>query len=501
NKKTSTYKIHNYIHTDSADDTDESYAELKVRCLGLSDLDAVQKMAYYFLERSKLNKTCSFIAGQKAASLDPMDLITLTDGLTGWDVKKFRVMNIGINPDDTVSLECLEEHDAFYDDVYDSTVMDFYDTTLPDPLAEPVAVAAASLTEEVYYYRNRSFTRLLLDFTAPTPEVDPFWDYAEIYMKIGSGDYKYLTKSEGDYIIDPVDEGDTYYLKMKSVNIFGNKGADGNDVVVSKTIVGKTDVPTNLTSMTAAANGDSVSIFADPIADPDIEGYEVRMGDAWDGAIFISFNKNCSLRLNGVRPGTHKFWMSPRDNAGVYSATPVSAEVKVFIPPGYSELADYGAEAWDFSAGSHDNTEQDTYDTDDALKCSHTSDVLTGTWSSGTQDLNAIEDVRIWGDFRMFFESSDTTWNGVAPDPTTWNDLGATLSWTEIFNPSVAGKIEAILYYSTDNSNWDEISFFEVLCAEVTARYIKVDITITDPTLDSNLWLKELNMVAYEGPQ
>ena len=114
--------------------------------------------------------------------------------------------------------------------------------------------------------------------------------------------------------------------------------------------------------------------------------------------------------------------------------------------------------------------------------------------------MGAVENVRLWGDFLTDFVSSATTWNGVAPAGTTWNDLGDR-TWSEIFQPTEAGRIDAVLLFSTDNINWSELSFFQVLCAEVTARYIKVEVTITDPTLDSNLYLYALNMVAYEGPQ
>ncbi|RLB84766.1 MAG: hypothetical protein DRH26_18910 [Deltaproteobacteria bacterium] len=499
----SSYKDRTFVFTGLDNDFDDgSLNFFEIDCKGLSNLDVVQQMAYYYKERYTLFKDFKLQSGQSAFKLEPMDLITITHTMPGWDTKYARVTSVGLNPDFTTAIACIEENLDFYDDNYDPSLETFYDTTLPDPNTAPINVINASLSEEVYYYRNRSFTRLILDFDPPGADDDPFFEYVEVWMKIGVDDYRYMTRSEGNYIRESVDEGDTYYFKLVSVNIYGVRQADGDGLVLSKTVVGRTDVPSNLSSMTAAANGDSVSIFADPISDPDIEGYEVRLGDAWDGAIFISFNKNCSLRLNGVRPGTHTFWMSPKDNAGNYAATPVSATVKVFIPPGFTQLATYGSWSWDFDGvGTHDNTEHVTYDSSDALKCSHTSDVLTGTYTTPTYDLNAIEDVRIWGDFRMYFSSSATTWNGVAPSGTTWDDLGAALSWMEIFDPEAAGKIQATLKFSEDNSNWTDVDFFEVLCAEVTARYIKLEITITDPTLDANLYLKELNMLAYEGPQ
>jgi len=397
--------------------------------------------------------------------------------------------------------------------------------------------------------------------------------------------WRFVTKATKDYTFDPVEEGTVHYCKIRSVSSHGVKEDFDAAQTVSKTIIGKLAPPSNLSSMTAVANGDSVSIYADPVTDPDIEGYEVRLGDAWDGAIFISLNKNCSLRLNGVRPGTHTFWMSPKDNSGNYSATPVSATVTVFIPPGFSELATYGSWAWDFNTGTHSNTEHTTYDSGDALKCSHTASVLTGTFTSPVHDLNAIKKVRIWGDFRTAFVSTDTTWDGVAPvdvdetidnaaavdkgggkvgipitdhnfsatdgimlsgttnydgentvdsetanevvitatyvaetfagterafsseDGATWDDLLASVkTWNQIFEPEEAGQVKATLYYSESSSTpgvgtWGSVDFFEILCAEVSARYVYVEVEITDPTVDTNIYLKELNMKAYEGPQ
>jgi len=561
---------------------DQDYREREIKLYGLSTLDKVQPMAYYYLERWRWGLLADFGTLSHAMRLEPYDLIQLTHDLAGWDGQDLRVMKPAINASGEVSLSCVEEKEELYDDEYNPPpASEWHDTTLPDPLDPPPSVIADIPEEEVYYYRGRSFTRWKIDFDGPAPEDYPFWDYAEIWVKIGSaGEYRYMTKSTSDYVLDPVEEGETYYVKMRSVSIFGVKEDFDSATTVSKTIVGKTTTPTNLTSMTAVANGDTVTIFADPVDDPDIEGYEVRLGDSWIGAIFISFNKAPSIRLVGVRPGTHKFWMSPKDNAGNYSDTPVYASVTVFIPPGYTQLPTYGSWAWDFTTGTHDNTEHDTYDSEDALKCSHTNDVITGTWESPTYDLGAVEKVRVWGDFRTSFVSTDTTWDGVAPldveetidnagavnkggglvgipitghgfsasdvigisgtrnynggytivSETTneivitatyvyemfqgteqvatgilWSGLNAdTKAWDEIFDPVAAGIIQAKFKYSDTDSGWSTAPYverFEILCAEVESRYVRVEVTITDPTLDANLYLRELNMLAYEGPQ
>ena len=478
--------------------------EMAVNLYGLSSPALVQKMSNYHLERNRLNKQITFVGGSRCMALEPLDLIYLTHTMPGWTNKLARVLSCPINGDHTVSLTCIEEATTLYDDTYNLTAHDYDDTDLPGPNDPVQGVINVTHTEEEYFYRKRSFTRWLIDFDAPAATDYPWWDYAEIWMKIGSaGEWRYMTRCDTNYQVDPVEEGETYYIKIRSVSIFGLKEDFDSCTTVSDTIVGATSAPSSLASIVAIANGDSVTIYGTPLTDPDLEGYEIRLGTTWASGIFISFNKNISLRLNGVRPGTHTFWAAAKTNAGVYSATPASATVVVFVPPGYSELATYGSWAWDFSAGTFSNTEQVTYDATDSLKCSHTSDVLTGTWTSPTADLNAVVKVRLWGDFIIGFVSSATTWAGVY-STNTWAAVDATLakSWAELFSPSTASQLLATLRYRDDpGDSWQEITFFELLCAEVSARYISVVVTIIDPTLDSNLYLKTLNMLAYEGPQ
>jgi hypothetical protein len=646
------YKVDDVITSAPDEITSEGdLREQKLEVLGLSEPELVQKMSNYHLERGRLNKSVSFLAGSKAMALEAMDLIEFDHTMPGWTDKVLRVESCPINGDHTVSLALIEEDDTLYDDIYNLTSHDWDDTDLPGPLDAVPSVVDVSHAEEVYYYRNRSFTRWKIDFDAPAAADYPWWDYANIWLKIGSGVWRFMTRCDTNYQVDPVEEGETYSIKIQSVSVFGKKEDFDSCTTVSKTIIGVTSAPSSLSAITAIANGDSVTIYGTPLTDPDIEGYEIRLGSSWDGGIFVSFNKNISLRLNGVRPGTHTFWAAAKNNAGVYSGTPVSATVTVFIPAGYTSA---DSEVWDFTGGTHDNTEHDTYDAEDALKCSHTSGVLVGTWTSPTYDLLSIDKVRIWGDFRVDFESSDTTWDGVFPlattgadlitdgafdnwtaddlddwsesncdaaedesgetgsaaqvtvtadtygitqvvtvaaetwymlrgyykntagdtaqiwiidgtnggnipappnldladstssftafnylfetpagcvsigiwlsgktsgdiiwwdtvsllkideaNSTTWEDVDpdTDMSWQEIFAATTAAQLRATLRYKElVGDSWTGIDYFELLCAEVEARYVSVVVTITDPTLDSNLYLKELTLSIYDGP-
>lgn len=469
---------------------------------GLTEVSRVQAMCFYLLERARLNKRVSVDLRQRALALEPMDIVTISYEAFGWDENIFRVLSC--EPDHnrhTVRVDLIEEDNVLYDDAYNLTDHAWHDTTLPDPGAPVRGVVAVSYAEEIYYYRGRSFTRWNIEFSAPPATEYPWWDYAEVWVKIGvEGTWRYMTRSGGNYTLDPVEEGQTYACKLVSVSIHGAREPFETAYSVSKTILGKTTGPGDLSAVTAVAAGDTVTLFANPLEEPDIAFYEVRLGYNWDGGLFVTRNVNPSIRLVGIRPGVHTFWMAAQDNAGNYSDNPVTATVEVFIPAGYTSAYTW---QWDYSAGTFSNTEQKTVSPcsggDPCLICSHTDGVVAGTWTAPSYDIGvAARTLRLWGDFRSVFESSDTTWDGVVPSPTTWNDVGASKTWNQIFRPTQAGMVRAKLKHKQLSGDaWSEISFFEILCVEITARYFAVEIEVTDPTADARLHVKTLNMKAY----
>ena len=505
------YILKDYVFTDAealAEDGD--YREIEVQLPGLNTMGPVKRMAYYLLERARNQRTVSMIGSRRTIALEAMDLVTLTHDMPMWTDMPMRVVSSNPNFETmTCELQLLEESTWFYNATYEDEIETLFETSLPYPdtiVPSVIIDPSQDVTEEVYNYRGRSYTRLYIDFDPP--DNYPWFDYARVYVKIGDGGFVHKTISAGDYMLDPVEEGQTYEIRFQSVNIFGVRQRPfANCYTVKRTIVGRTAVPSNLASMSATVSGDCVSIYADPVNDPDVEYYEVRLGTTFVGGIFIQSNKQPNIRLVGVRPGTHTFWMSPvrlaADGTRIYSATPVSASCTVYRPP-WLDTPRYDNWTWDFNGvGTHDNTEHTLYGgTDDALKCSHTNGVLTGTYTSSENDFTESKTVRVWGDFDTVFVNTASTFAGVAGTTATFDDLSAsTLSFDEIFGSRAAGQLSATLQYSTDDVNYYDVNRFEILCAEITARYIRIVVSITDPTLDSNLYLKALNMDAYSITQ
>ena len=490
------YQVDDHVLPDRDAVASEGYREDSVDLTAAGGQASVVKMANYLLERRRLNKEVAFQARSRCAALEPCDVVQFTHSKPGWSNKYFRVAAVRIGMDGSCALSLQEEYTSFYDDVYDLASHSWRDTTLPSPLAAVPAVRNVSDAEEVYNYRGRSWTRWKIDFDPPDPQAYPFWKHAEIWLRIGeTGDWKFMTVATTDFQLDPVEEGQTYYCRMRSVSIFETKEPLEGSYTVSRMIQGKTSLPSDMTPITAVASADTVSILGEALSEPDIEGYELRIGDGWQGALLMGFYKAPMIRFSGVRPGTFTWWLAPIDNRGQYANTKRSAQCTVRYPAGYEDKNTW---SWDFTTGTHSNTEHATYNSQDALRCSHTGGVLTGTWTSPEYDLGSIKTVRVWGDFLTAFVASNQTWGGILPGGTTWADIGiSTKRWYEIFAATIAGQLRAKLKWGdSSGSLTNEASFFELLAPEITGRYVQVEITLTDPTLDSVLYLYKLNMKA-----
>jgi hypothetical protein len=113
-------------------------------------------------------------------------------------------------------------------------------------------------------------------------------------------------------------------------------------------------------------------------------------------------------------------------------------------------------------------------------------------------DLGSSKTVRIWGNFATAFESTGGTWDSLFPGTTLWSDkLSATTRWYELLSPVYAGIISAkLLWGTTSGSLTESTDKLEILAPEITARYVQVEITITDPEAAANLHLKTLSMTA-----
>jgi hypothetical protein len=482
------YQIADYVYTDQAAlALDGDYREEEVKLYGLNAQPLIQVMSYYWLERMRWNKGISFMGDRSTLQYDAHDLIKLSHDFPMWEDKIVRVVVSSGNNDMMAAINCVEEDEILYDDIYNITEDQWDTTLLPDPSELPPDVSGITLSEVVYYYRERSFTKLKVHFDGPDPEAYAFWAGANVYVSIGDDtDFRMIaTRCTGEFFIDPVQEGQVYYIKIQSENIWRVKSNYASAPVVSRTILGKTSSPSNLTHLSASVVNDSVYVRGLALTEPDIAGYEFRISGlnntSWEAAIYLAFNTHPVWQLTGMRSGSFRIFCCAKGNNKIYSDNAVSTTFTIGVPRGYTLLQnthlDYddaddtlnNVQFYDEGAGQY------------ALRVIH-SGGLSGTYTSRVIDLGASKTVRVQGDFLTKLVDSTATWDAIYGLTDAWNTKNLSLPWMDIFGISSASQISAILRWGTVYGSYTgSADLFHLMAVEATARYFRVEVTITDP--------------------
>ena len=432
----------------------------------------------YELERAQLSRVIRGTFRDDCAQYECCDVLPLTSAALSLSAQLVRVVETRIREDGLVELAFIFEDAALYNDDYDLVVENVYTCSLPDQTAEPPPVANASITEEIYNYRLRTFTRLKVIFDPPPNYA--WFDHVEVWLSYDDSAWEHMFNSTSDFELANVVEGVEYYVRLKVVNLWGVKQQDANDRKVSRIVAGYTEAPDSVAALYALVTQNAVNLYADKLSDTDIELYEFRMGAGWSGAIFLAATRAPNLSLAGVKPGSHTFLINTLGNNGVYGDTARLTTAVVSDPPDGWSLME--TETCDYSAGTHSNTEQVTYSGADYLKCSHTAGVLTGTYLSPIFNLTGSDRYLIYLLAAIAVTGAGTTWDDLVPDPKTWNDLGVDKTWDAISNLPAAAAVRIRLLYGDTSPPTNEVGKMEILSAIATGQYFRIEITITDPS-------------------
>ena len=452
---------------------------------GVTDRQLASKIGTYLLERFQLDRTIVGTFRADMFQLEPHDVITFNSSALAISNQTMRVQSAEILPDGLVKAALMYEDTTLYDDVYNISTEDIYDVTLPDPSQEPPSVGNVQVAEETYYYRLRNFTKLKITFDPPSNY--PWFDHVEVWISFDNTNWKHMFNATNDFEIPNVQEGDTYYIRLKTVNIWGTKQQDANDFRIQHTVAGYTQVPSSVSALDAVVNQNTVNLYAARVNDPDIELYEFRLGSSWSGGIFLAALRAPNLSLYGVKPGNHTFSINTLSTNGQYGDTPRLKSVSLKDPPdGWTVQTTYNDDYG--SGGTHQNTEQTLYNSEYYLKCSHGSAGLTGTYRSPVYDLGASGRYMVYVLADVVVTGAGTTWDDIVPNTsaqpnTTWQDINAdTRTWAEITELSTGPQVKMRLYYGETNPPQNVVERLEILSAIVTGRYFQVEIEITDPS-------------------
>ncbi|WP_422331181.1 hypothetical protein, partial [Rhodococcus sp. (in: high G+C Gram-positive bacteria)] len=270
--------------------------------------------------------------------------VAITHEQFGWTAKVFEVAASKFVLDEAgaVGIELvLRETSA---DVFDwstdeeRAVDSAPNSDFPDPFSdlEVTGVTASSGTADLFRQGDGTIVpRIRLRWTAPA---NPFLDHYEIqFTRLSESPTVWVntpnpTKLLTEAFVESVSDGASYDLRIRAVASLGNAG--DWTYVYAHSVVGKTEVPSNVTGATAVQQAGTVVMGCDEVADSDLDLVEVRLQDegetSWaDGFPIGNILRSQTVTTAVIPPGTWELLFKARDTSGNYSTT--AAQVSIIV--------------------------------------------------------------------------------------------------------------------------------------------------------------------------
>lgn len=183
----------------------------------------------------------------------------------------------------------------------------------------PPAISDITILEHMYLAGTNRLSNKLSISWVESSGIDT---YIINYTKISDNtNPKYITVNIPQVEIEDVSEG-AYEIGIVSVNSLGVKSAIVSTIY---TVVGKTVNPADILSFNADLSNDAITLSWAPLADLDIDYYEVRYGtwglDSANTAIYRGTNNVVTLPKIYNSGKTHLFYIKAKDTSGNWSAS------------------------------------------------------------------------------------------------------------------------------------------------------------------------------------
>ena len=245
----------------------------------LSSPYQAQEMAEIILRRSRSSLDVSLRADATALDLSIGDIVNITHATPSFSAKPFRVQGITINADHTVNLQCTEHQDSFYTFGTQQEVASIPNTTLPNPFTvQPPA--SVTLSDQLIQY-NDGTVIVALDITIGASP-DQFVDFFQVEYKLSTeSDFIIYAQGSGltHRVLNVIDQS-TYNVRVKAVN---SLGVSSTFVSASRTIVGATAPPSDVTDLSCNISGEEAHLSWEAVGDLDLAFYNLRFSEKVDG--------------------------------------------------------------------------------------------------------------------------------------------------------------------------------------------------------------------------
>lgn len=411
--------------------------------------------------------THSTITVSEAFSQAPASYDVYSLGEVNKVVKPFRVISISRENQGEVNISAIEYNESVYDDsavVLPTNNYSALTYTIPN-------VTDLKLTERLVKLADGKIENVI-DVWFNKPQLTGYsvrrYMKAKVYISDNDGDSwteRGETSGNEIAIIGDLVDLTKYTVCVVSVGDVGDENGKSTSPQASITLVGKTALPSDVSTFLVNQSRDRLYCAWTNIDDVDLDSYEIRYGESWEaGYVIASRIKSNRLIILDFRTGIDlKFFIKAIDTSGNYSENATEAIVTIASIPFTNIIESYQEQtAW---AGDKDDTEVDG----DNLIIS--AGKLSGTYETPEKDLGYL------ATFKIGIETIVTL-----VDDATWQDFGEQtfedISETYRFTGAEQGDVASFeIRISEDNVTWTEWAPWQP--ADYYCRYFQLRMTLT----------------------
>ena len=264
-----------------------------IKLKGVTDHNQVRYLAQQSCLQSRNNISVSFTSTAEALNLMPNDIISITHDTAGWTAKEFRVKNLTLHNNGTVSVNCNEYQSSTYTWSHQDIPAVTDDTNLPDPNAVSAPLNLA-MTETSYSSIASGGKRVRTELTW-TDNADYFnegyeYQFQDVTSSASDPWIEAGTSVSSSGVMNDFETG-TFDFRVRAINSVGL--VSDWTYLNNQTIEGITTEPEDVTGLNVNNHGSNAVISWDePTDSTDIDHIAIGVlqddSTEWDDAEIIA---------------------------------------------------------------------------------------------------------------------------------------------------------------------------------------------------------------------
>jgi predicted phage tail protein len=241
----------------------------------------------------------------------------------GLQASTWRVLAVQEQDGSNYVVNALAYNESKYDYIERDRPLQQRDVTNFNELPEPPTNLAIS--EELYVYQDQIRAKVVVSWKS----VSGVNQY-QVRWRKDQGNWLITNVSGPDYEILDTTPG-FFEFEISSVNVALKLSA--TPLTGDIAALGKTAPPSNVSNFTFSID-DTLGVLLswDPVADIDLDQYEIRRGANWDNATLVTQVKASTYKLGVLEAGTYTYLIKAIDTSRSYSSATSSVSVEITAP-------------------------------------------------------------------------------------------------------------------------------------------------------------------------